>query len=410
MKLSKRVSRLSESTTLKLNAQAVALAESGRKIYNLTAGQLPSRPPSNFINLVRSELDFVKSFHYTPVKGLSTLCKTIVSHHEKSRGISLEDKFDCIITNGGKHALTNVMSALVDDEDEVVILSPYWTSYPEMVLFCGGNPKVVDACSYEMFIPKISDIRNAMSDKTKVIFINSPHNPSGISYSQEWMDQFAELMREFPHVAIISDEIYYQLSYFDPGPVYYYQKHRDLLDRTIIIDGISKTLASTGLRIGWAIAPKEIVAAMTKLQGQTASGANSLIQSALTHLDFATTDTFLEPIKKHLRANYKIVQAAYQKYGISHLSYRPTSAFYYLFDFSRMPVMKKYAQSEGDSADYSFEFCEGALDKYGLAMAPGGAFGVKNCARISLVLESEPFAEAIEKLFLFACSEENAPR
>lgn len=403
METSLRVQKISESVTLKLNAKATQLAAEGKKIYNLTAGQLPFRPMSEFVDLIRSESDFIKSFQYSPVAGFPELRKKVLKNFEETRKVSLEGgevEYDAIVSNGGKHALTNVLGALVNQGDEVIIFSPYWVSYPEMVNFCGGVPVVVETSPFDVFVPSIEELERKINDKTKIIIVNSPQNPTGIHYQDEWMKRFATLMLKYPDVVIISDEIYYELFFYDPRPTYFYQHEPSLLERTVIVDGISKTLASTGLRIGFTIARKELVTVLNKLQGQTTSGANSLVQRALCQFDFHQIPVYLEPIKKHLRDNAEILGEAFSEHNLGHVWYQPTSAFYYLVDFSQTPVMERFKARSGEG-DYSVEICEELLDEYGLALVPGEAFGCPNTARMSLVLEKDPFKEAVDILMKF---------
>lgn len=401
MKLSSRVRDINESVTLKLNAKAVALSEEGKEIYNLTAGQLPFRPMPEFSNLLRGELDFLKSFQYAPVAGFPELRKKVKQRLETSRGIKLPENFDCVVSNGAKHAIANVLGCLLEHGEEVILLAPYWVSYPEMVKFCRGIPVVVSSSAFEQFEPALEDIEAAINDKTKVIIVNSPNNPAGIHYSEQWMRGFAEIMKRHPEVAIISDEIYYELAYFDPKPTFFYQFAPELLDRTVIVDGISKTFASTGLRIGWCVGPSDLTSAAAKLQGQTTSGANSLVQRALINFDLASVEVFLEPIKRHLRENAEVLRESLRIEKLSHAWYQSTSAFYFLIDFSQVPVIERFKKNETDTSDYSFEFCEALLEEFGVAAVPGQAFGSPNTARISLVMEKEPFKVACQKLVEF---------
>lgn len=405
MELSSRVQKISESITLKLNAKATQLAADGKKVYNLTAGQLPFRPTSEFVDLIRSESDFIKSFQYCPVAGFPELRKKVIANFQETRKINLDTavegvEFDAVISNGGKHSLTNILGCLVDHGDEVMLFSPYWVSYPEMVKFCGGTPVIVETSPFDVFIPSMEEIERKITDKTKIIIVNSPNNPTGTHYRDDWMIKFAELMVKYPDITIISDEIYYELFYYDPRPTYFYQHRPELLSRTVIVDGISKTFAATGLRIGFTIAPKELTSVINKLQGQTTSGANSLVQRALEQFDFNQIPVYLEPIKRHLRENAETLGEALSEHKLGHVFYQPTSAFYYLLDFSQAPVMEKF-KARSTQEDYSFEICEELLDEYGLAMVPGVAFGCPNTARMSLVLEKEPFKEAVDILMKF---------
>jgi len=407
MHTSSRVKDMQESITLKLNARAVELAEKGKTVFNLTAGQLPFRPMNEFVDLMRNELNFLKSFQYSPVVGFPDLRQKILKYVETSRGIDfskVNESFDVVVSNGGKHAIANILGAMLDPGDEVIILSPYWISYPALIKFCRAVPIEVKSSVFDVFVPSLDDIKRAISAKTKAIIINSPNNPTGTHYSKEWMIEFGKLMLEHPDVNIISDEIYFELYYFDPKPFYFYQEFPELLKRTVIVDGISKTLASTGLRLGYCIAPKNLCKAIGILQGQTTSGANSLVQRALANFDFEKISEYLAPIKTHLRANSEIVREKFREKNLAQTWYQTLSAFYYIVDFSQSPVMNKFRTSKDDQTDYSEKICEVLLEEQGIAIVPGTDFGLANSARISLVLEKEAFKEAMERLVTFLAS------
>lgn len=398
MLLSSRVKGIQDSITLKLNEKAVSLAEEGKPIYNLSAGQLPIKPPADFMEKIHHELNFLKSYQYSPVAGFSSLRKKFIKHIATTRKISLElldHEFDCVISNGSKHSIYNALGALLDPGDEVVLFAPYWVSYPEMVKFWGGQPVIVRSNVYDAFVPAFEDLERAMTPRTKVIILNSPNNPSGVHYSDQWMKEFADFLHRHPDVVVISDEVYAELNYFDPSPTYFYQHDQELLKRTIIIHSISKTLASTGLRVGYAIAPKNAATAMTRIQGQTTSGASSLIQRSLLDIDLLATENFLAPVKGHLRKNASILREKFREGNLSHCWYQSLSAFYFLLDFSRAPMFERFSQKEGD---HSVEITEELLAQEGLAMVPGLDFGVPNSARLSLTIEEIPFTEAMNRL------------
>lgn len=408
MELSSRVKGMQESVTLRLNSKAMELAESGKQVYNLTAGQLPFRPPQDFIESIRSELDFLKSFQYSPVAGFSDLRKKIIDHIEQTRGINfkeLDEEFDCVISNGAKHSISNILGAIIDPGDEVIIIAPYWISYPEMIKFCRGVPIVVQSSIFDVFSPPLNEIKKAISERTKAIIINSPNNPAGVHYSEEWMNEFAEILKENPHVNVISDEIYYEVIYYDPKPSYFYQKYPELLKRTIIVDGISKAFASTGLRIGYCIAPKSISKGIENLQGQLTSSANSLIQRAMMNYNFTNSQQFLIPVKNHLRENAIIIREKFKEANLMKCWYQPVSAFYFMIDFTQTPVYQRYRQNKQDKGDYSYQICEEILDLHGVVIVPGTDFGMPNSARISLVLQASAFAEAMDKIVHYLTKE-----
>ncbi len=395
--LSQRILNSNESITLKLNAKAEALRKEGNKVFNLTAGQLPYRPSSLLIENIEKQLNLLSSYQYSPVAGLAELKTKVLNYFQESRDINFpEGEFDAIVSTGAKQAVFNLVGTIVNPGDEVIILAPYWISYPEMIKYWDGVPVEVRPSSSVTSAPSISQIEESISSKTKAIFLNSPGNPSGIFYDEGWMKEFAELMAKYPNVLIISDEIYFKLNYYDPKPTYPYHYVPELLERTVLIDGISKSMACTGLRIGFTVAPKAICKGMGKLQGQSTSGANSLIQGALVEYDFADIDSYLAPIKNHLRVNSEIVKTKMEEYGLQNAWYQTNSAFYFFLDFSKMPIMKKFSNPE---EDHAFKICEELIEQSGIVVVPGTDFGLSNCARMSLVLERNIFTEALDLLF-----------
>ena len=396
MKISERVSNFQESVTLKLNAEVVRMQESGEDVINLTAGQLPFKPDFEFINSIKQEANFLKSFQYSPVPGFPKLRKKIQDWTAKERNLSL-DNFDTVVSNGAKHVISNVLCSLINPGDEVIIIAPYWVSYPAMIDLYGGVTKVVESDFYDHFCPDIERVKAAINDKTKAIIVNSPNNPVGIVYKPEWMKEFADLLAEYPDVCVISDEIYRELNYYDPTPSYFYQYNEELLERTIIISGVSKVMAATGLRIGWAVGPKEFIKKVGTLQGQTTSGANSLTQLALIQYDFNNLKDYLTPIKNHLRKNANILRDKLRENDLAHKWYQVDGAFYYLLDFKNLPILE-YFSGDKDEKDYSAEICQKILSDCGVALVPGAGFGSPNTARLSLVSENHVFEKAIDRV------------
>lgn len=405
MHISSRVKGTTESVTLKINQQVNKLAQTGKLIYNMTSGQLPFKPVPSFIDELKTQLNFLKSYQYSPVAGFIDLRKKIIDYSAKKRDVNLLDSeldFDCIISNGTKHTIYNILGALINPGDEVIILTPYWVSYPEMIKFWGGIAHVVKSLAFDDYTPHIEDIRKAVSSRTKAIILNSPNNPAGIHYSEEWMQEFAKFLEENPELIVISDEIYSDLYYFDPKPSYYYQYNPKLLAQTVIVNGISKSFASTGLRIGWCIGNKKLIEAMTKIQSQTTSGPNSLVQRALYEFDFHQLENFFDPVKVQLRECAQIIREEFRRVGLSHCWYQTMSGFYFLLDFSRTPVYEKsYKNLESDLVDKSDQICADLLEKTGVALVPGSSFGYPNSARLSMTLEIAPFKEGITKLVNF---------
>ena len=397
MLLSTRVKGIHDSITMKLNEKAIQLTEEGKVIYNLSGGQLPIKPTAEFVERIHHQLNFLKSYQYSPSGGFPALRKKLLKHFISSRRMPeeiFETDWDVVLSNGSKHSLYNALGALIDPGDEVLLLAPYWVSYPEMIKFWGGTPVIIKSNVFDAFVPAIDDLRKAVTKKTKAIIVNSPNNPAGVHYSESWMREFTEFLKEFPDLIVISDEVYSDITYFDPKPVYFYQLDNSLMNRTIVVHAISKTLASTGLRLGWVIAPSDVVSAMSKIQGQTTSGPNSLVQRALLDFDFQQIENFLIPVKNHIRLNAATLREKFREANLGHCWYQSTSAFYFMIDFSRTPMFQRF---ESD-ADHSYEITDELLENEGITVVPGTDFGIPNTARISLVIEEVPFQEAITKI------------
>ncbi len=399
MELSSRVEAAKASITLKVNEQINEITQSGKHVYNMTMGQLDFKPSSDFVASISKQLNFLKSYQYSPIAGMVDLRKKFMSYVEEKRRVSFsETNLGCIISNGSKHSLYNFFGAILNPGDEVIILTPYWVSYPEIIKFWGGVPVVVKSHAFDAYTPPIDEIEKAITSKTKAIIINSPNNPAGIHYPDTWMKDFAKFLKGQENLCVVSDELYAELCYFDPKPTYFYQYDQTLLERTVIINGISKSFASTGLRIGFCIADSKITKAMAKIQSQTTSGPNSLIQRALIDFDFNLINNYFDPVKEQLRECAQIIRMAFRDANLPHCYYQTNSGFYYLLDFSRMPFFK---EGYNEATDSSYEIVADILERTGVALVPGSSFGYPNSARMSITLEVAPFKEAISKLMTY---------
>ncbi len=403
MQIAQRITQLQESITLQLNTKAQQLQAQGEEIFNLTAGQLPIFPPSEFRQALANRTEQLKSFQYSPVAGVGELRKKVIQHFERTRGISLaaaEEEFDCLISNGGKQIIFNALMCLLNPGDKVLLLAPYWISYPEMVRLLGGESVIVQSDFAHGLLPQVADIRAALeAHHPKVLIINSPSNPAGRMYPDAWMKELATVLAYYPDLTILSDEIYFDLNYGGAWPSYFYQKDVKLLKQSVICSGISKNLAATGLRIGHCIAPKPLIAAMAKLQGQSTSGANSLVQYALLDYDFAKSEEFLQPILGRLKTNLNYLQQSLAKANLAACCYPADSAFYYMLNFAATPAFAAYAHRDQD--DVATTICTQLLAKTGVVLVPGTGFGLPNSARLALVLDPPEFITATDRLIKF---------
>ena len=403
MQIAQRITQLQESITLQLNTKAQQLQAQGQEIFNLTAGQLPIFPPVEFRQALAAHTEHLKSFQYSPVAGVGELRKRIIQHFERTHGVSLastEEEFDCLISNGGKQIIFNALMCLLNPGDKVLLLAPYWISYPEMVRLLGGESIIVASDFAGGLIPDVKAVQAALEKHhPKVLIINSPSNPAGRMYPDAWMKDLATILAQHPGLTILSDEIYFDLNYGGAWPSYFYQKDPKLLKQTLICSGISKNLASTGLRIGHCIAPKPLIAAMAKLQGQSTSGANSLVQYSLLEYDLSKSEEFLQPILGRLKTNLNYLQRSLQKANLAACCYPADSAFYYMLNFAATPAFAAYAHSAQD--DVSTKICEELLAKTGAVLVPGTGFGLPNSARLALVLDPADFMVAVDRIIKF---------
>lgn len=408
--LSDRVLNSVGSITLAMNEKILELKRQGKDIFNLTAGQLPFRPEANFIQSLQGQLSFLSSYQYAPVQGVVEFqdkCREQFLNSRFSSWSKLEsekfaNKLAVLISNGSKHSLFNLFASVLNTGDEVVIFSPYWVSFPEIVKFWGGIPRIVDCHHYDSFSPDLEQLKEVLANsKIKAIIINSPNNPTGVHYSEVWMKQFAQLIKKYPDVLLVSDEIYEQLYYYDPAPTYFYQHDPELLSRTVIINGISKSLAATGLRIGSAIGPKELIHAMSRLQSQSTSAANSLIQNALKDYDDRQLRPYLQEIRLQLRKNAEILKDVLRDFDLATCWYQTTSAYYYIIDFMRTPYFKHKYPNQVRTNDMAEEICSDLLEQESVALIPGTNFGAPNCARLSFTLDPELFELACKKVAKF---------
>lgn len=408
--LSHRAQKFIGSITLQMNEKVHQLKKQGGDVFNLTSGQLPFRPEANFIQSLQGQLSFLSSFQYSPVQGLPELQDKFIqqflnarfSQWNKTESNEFLSSHSLIISNGSKHSLHNLFATIFNEGDEVILFSPYWVSFPEMIKFWGAIPKIIDTHHYDGFSPDLEQVKEILSStKIKAIIINSPNNPTGVHYSEMWMKQFAQIAKNYPDLLIVCDEIYEQLYYYDPAPTYFYQYAPELLSRTIIINGISKSLASTGLRIGTALGPKEIIDAMVRLQSQSTSGANSLIQNALKDYDERQLRPYLQEIRLQLRRNAEILKDVLREYDLATCWYQTTSAYYYIIDFMRTPYFKKKYPTNSRQDDRAEEICLILLEQEEVALIPGSNFGALNCARLSFTLDPELFEQACKKVAKF---------
>ncbi|MDD2476710.1 MAG: pyridoxal phosphate-dependent aminotransferase, partial [Dysgonamonadaceae bacterium] len=274
--LSNRLMSLSESETIVMSQKSAELKAQGVDVINLSVGEPNFATPDHIKEAAKHAIDDNFSF-YSPVTGFPDLRKAICEKLKKENSLTYSpDQIVC--SNGAKQSICNVILALVNKGDEVIIPAPYWVSYPEMVKLAEGTPVVVSAGIEQDFKITADQLANVITDKTKAVILCSPSNPTGSVYSKAELKLLADVLVKHPHIYVISDEIYEHIIYI--GKHESIAQFDELTDRMIIVNGVSKCYAMTGWRIGWIAAPKEIAQACSKLQGQYTSGPCSISQKA----------------------------------------------------------------------------------------------------------------------------------
>lgn len=388
--ISKRAQAVAPSETLKISAKAQELKRQGESIISLSAGEPDFKTPRHICDAAIEAIN--DGFHgYTMNTGMPELRESIVDKLQRDNDLQYKPS-QIICTNGAKQALGFSMLGMLDEGDEVVIPAPYWVSYPEMVKVAGAKPVTVRTSIENNYKLTSDQLKQTITDKTKAFMLCSPSNPTGTCYSEEELKELADVLRLYPEITIISDEIYEHII-FDGDHVSILNAAPDLKDRTVLINGFSKGFAMTGWRLGYLAAPQDFVDAVAKIQSQETSAPSSISQKA----GEAAYKGSLEPIKK-MRDSFK----KRRDYIIDELSsieglkcFTPSGAFYVFPDTSH--YLGK-STGEGKSIESSTDLCLYLLEHHGLATVPGDAFGEPNGMRLSYASSMDELKEAMKRL------------
>ncbi len=385
MRYSKNALSLSPSNTLAISALAQNLAKSGREIINFSTGEpdfdTPSKIKDKAIEAIQQ--GFSK---YTAVSGIIELREAIAQKLLRDNQLSYSPK-EIIVSNGAKHSLFNAMCAILEKDDEVLIPSPYWVSYPEIAKFCQAKPIFIPSLQKNDFKITPQDLKKAITAKTKLLILNSPSNPTGSVYSKEEFLALAEVLKG-SDIWVISDEIYEKLTYGDHF-VSLASLSQDLLERTITINGLSKSTAMTGWRMGY-LASKDstLLSCIDNLQGNSTSNINSFTQMAsITALSLESeVEQMREEFQRRRDFAYKLCSS------IPSLSLNcPDGAFYLFINITQS---KRFAKE-------SMSFAKALLEEQGVAIVPGVAFGYEGFIRMSFATSMQNIQRGLEKIALF---------
>lgn len=389
--LSIRIRNLSESATLEMARKSRKLKSLGKNIINLSIGEPDFDTPEC---IKKAGIDAINEnhTHYTPVSGLQELREAIARKLKVENGLDYEAS-QIVVSNGAKQSISNAIMCLVNPGDEVIVPSPYWVSYPEMVKLALGIMVDVPATIENDFKVTPQQIEAAITSKTKVLMLNSPSNPTGSIYTYDELKAIAEVLARHKHVYTISDEIYEYINY--NGKHESIAQFDEIKERVIVVNGMSKGFAMTGWRIGYLAATPLIAKACDKLQGQVTSGACTISQmaslKALQEVSCVSED--VQNMLNSFKARRDLVLSKLQKIkGIK--SNIPPAAFYVFPN-----VSEYFGKSNGTiTIKDDKDFCLHLLDKANIAIVPGAAFGNPNCVRISYATSTENLIEALDRM------------
>jgi aspartate aminotransferase len=392
MQLSKKAGNINPSITLAITAKANELKSQGVDVVSFGAGEPDFNTPENIIQAA------IKAMHdgktkYTPAGGLVELKKTVCNKFKNDNNLEYKPS-QITISTGAKQCLANVFMAILNPEDEVLIPVPYWVSYPELVKLADGVPVFVETSKENNYKYTISDLEKAVTDKTKAILINSPNNPTGTIYHEEELLEIANFAKKHD-LLIISDEIYEKLIYDGEKHISIASLNEDAYERTIVINGVSKTYAMTGWRLGYAAASEKITKLMTSLQSHMTSNANTIAQYATIEALNGPVEDLNNMIKEfENRRNFMI----YKLEKLNEISIiKPSGAFYIMVNISAYLNTTFKEQVINNSVD----FAKVLLEEEKVAVIPGAGFGLDNYIRLSYATSMDIIENGIDRISTF---------
>ncbi|HHW70445.1 MAG TPA: pyridoxal phosphate-dependent aminotransferase [Clostridiales bacterium] len=392
MELSKKALEIKSSVTLEIDAKAKKMKAEGCDVVGFGAGEPDFNTPDIIVEAAKKALDNHYT-RYTPVMGILELRQAICQKLQRDNGLTYNPN-QILVSNGAKHSIYNALQAILNPEDEVIIPSPYWVSYPEMVKLGGGKPVFLETREENNFSIEIEQLKSLINKKTKALIINSPGNPTGCVYSKELLSEIAEVVVE-NNIFVISDEIYEKLVYDGETHVSIASLGDDIKALTIVINGMSKTYAMTGWRIGYAAAKEEVIAVMKNIQSHSTSNANSIAQYASIAALECAEQTINDAVDMFNTRRKILVEQINNIPGLSCIV--PKGAFYIMVNIKDI-LGTKY---KGSIIKDSLTFCDALLEDQMVAAVPGVAFGAEGYLRLSYATSIDNINKGIERIAAF---------
>ncbi len=392
IRISSRAQEVKPSITLAVTAKAIQLKADGVDIISFGAGQPDFDTPAHIKEAATRALkDNPGVAKYTTVRGITPLRKAIAETLGSVHGTEISPDH-VLVSCGAKHTLFNIFMAMLDPGDEVIIPAPYWVSYPAQVQLAGGTPVIVPTTAADGFLMEPEALREAITDKTRAIILNTPSNPTGTLYDRARLEAIASIILERELYAV-SDDIYRSLVYGDATYTSIASLSAKVAERTILVDGVSKSYAMTGWRIGYAAGPPELIGAMAKIQGQSTSNASHIAQiAALAALSgpqecVAEMRAAFDTRRKEMVARLRAID------GVS--CTEPAGAFYAFPDLSAYIGRKT---SEGRTIEDDVALCDYLLTAGRIAIVPGTGFGAPGCARLSYACSMDDIRTGLDRM------------
>ncbi len=387
IQLSKRVQSVKPSPTLAVAAKAAELKAQGKDVIGLGTGEPDFDTPEH---IKQAAIDAINSgaTKYTAVDGTAELKQAIIAKFKRDNQLDYEAN-QVLVSCGGKQSFYNLCQALINPGDEVIIPAPYWVSYPDMVILADGVPVIIDATLEDQLKITAEKLRAAITDKTRLFIINSPSNPTGVSYSKAELAALAEVLLEYPDIIVATDDMYEHIVWSDEPFSTIINACPELYQQTVVLNGVSKAYAMTGWRIGYAAGPEKLIRAMKKIQSQSTSNPAAPSQAAAVAAlngDQSCIQPMLEAFKT--RHDY-VLQRLNSIEGIECL---PSDGTFYSFPRVQAIIDKL------DGIETDVDFAAYLLEEVGLALVPGTAFGSPGHVRISYAASMETLQAALDRL------------
>ena len=394
--VSNTLKRIKPSPTIAVTQKARELKASGKDIIGLGAGEPDFDTPEN---IKQAAIKAIKDgdTKYTAVDGTPVLKDAIIKKFKRENNLEYQAN-QITVGAGGKHVIYNAMMATLNQGDEVIVPAPYWVSYPDIVLLAGGTPIILECTEKQGFKINPLELEKIITKKTKWIILNSPSNPTGACYSEKDIREIAKVLEKHPQVYILSDDIYEHVTY-EGFKFFTIAQIKDLKDRVLTMNGVSKAYSMTGWRIGYAAGPKEIIKAIAKIQSQSTTNPSSISQAAAVEALNGTQDFIKERATSFQERRNFVVKALNEIDGIECLN--PDGAFY-VFPSCKGLMGKK--DTNGNELKMDTDFVQSLLENSGVAVVQGSAFGLEGFFRISYATSMENLKKALEKISSFCKS------